>query len=120
MLGIARRMLLNLAIMNIAFQFAAGLQPSVTMVLPDSMDSWMNPCSVARLVSGMCRIHEHMRVRVRVLETPHFTTTKTDGTYRLTGLPAGRSKLKAWVSSTRTLEHVVDVKAGTAHKVQFP
>ena len=67
-----------------------------------------------------CDIHEHMRGLILVLETPHFTTTKTDGTYRLTGLPAGHYKLKAWVSSTRILEHMVDVKAGTTQKVDFP
>ena len=71
-------------------------------------------------VTLRCDIHEHMRGLILVLETPHFTTTKTDGTYRLTGLPAGRYKLKAWVSSTRTLEHIVDVKTGTTQKVDFP
>ena len=71
-------------------------------------------------VTLRCDIHEHMRGLILVLETPHFTTTKTDGTYRLAGLPAGRYKLKAWVSSTRTLEHTVDVKAGATQKVDFP
>ena len=71
-------------------------------------------------VTLRCDIHEHMRGLILVLETPHFTTTKTDGTYRLTGLPAGRYKLKAWVSSMRTLEHIVDVKTGTTQKVDFP
>ena len=67
-----------------------------------------------------CDIHEHMRGLILVLETPHFTTTKTDGTYRLTGLPAGRYKLKAWVTSTKLLERTVDLKAGTTLKVDFP
>jgi len=71
-------------------------------------------------VTLRCDIHEHMRGLILVLETPHFTTTKTDGTYRLTGLPAGRYKLKAWVSSTKILERMVDVKAGTTQKVDFP
>src|SRR5438477_873497 len=70
-------------------------------------------------VTLRCDIHEHMRGLILVLETPHFTVTKTDGTYRLAGLPAGHYKLKAWVSSTRVLEHAVDVKAGETHKVDF-
>jgi plastocyanin len=72
------------------------------------------------LVTIRCDIHEHMRAVVLVLETPHFTVTKTDGTFRLSGLPAGRYKLKAWISSTRTLEKPVDVKAGVTQKVDFP
>lgn len=71
-------------------------------------------------VTLRCDIHEHMRGLILVLEAPHFTTTKTDGTYRLTGLPTGRYKLKAWVSSTHILERMVDVKAGTTQKVDFP
>ncbi len=71
-------------------------------------------------VTLRCDIHEHMRGLILVLETPHFTTTKPDGSFRLTGLPSGRYKLKAWVSSTRTIERMVDVKAGTTQKVDFP
>ena len=71
-------------------------------------------------VTLRCDIHEHMRGLILVLETPHFTTTKTDGTYRLAGLPAGHYRLKAWVSSTRLMERAVDVKAGVTQKVDFP
>ena len=72
------------------------------------------------LITLRCDIHEHMRGVVLVLETPHFTTTKTDGTFRLTGLPAGRYKLKAWVSSTRTLEREVELKSGATLRVNLP
>ncbi len=74
----------------------------------------------AGLVTLRCDIHEHMRGLVLVLETPHFTVTKTDGTFRLAGLPAGRYKLKAWLSSTRTLEREVDLKSGAPLRVDFP
>ena len=72
------------------------------------------------LVTLRCDIHEHMRGLVMVLETPHFTVTKTDGTFRLTGLPAGRYKLKAWLSSTKTLEREVDLKSGATLRTDFP
>ena len=71
-------------------------------------------------VTLRCDIHEHMRGLILVLDTPHFTTTKTDGTYRLAGLPAGHYKLKAWVSSTKILERAVEVKAGGTQRVDFP
>jgi hypothetical protein len=72
------------------------------------------------MVTLRCDIHEHMRGLVLVLETPHFAVTKTDGTFRLTGLPAGRYMLKAWVSSTRTLEREVDLKSGATLRVNLP
>ena len=72
------------------------------------------------LATLRCDIHEHMRGLVMVLETPHFTVTKTDGAFRLTGLPAGRFKLKAWLSSTKTLEREVDLKGGAPLRVDFP
>jgi Carboxypeptidase regulatory-like domain len=61
-----------------------------------------------------------MRGLVLVLETPHFTVTKTDGTFRLAGLPAGHYRLKAWLSSTKTLEREVDLKGGAPLRVNFP
>jgi plastocyanin len=72
------------------------------------------------LVALHCDIHEHMRGIILVLETPHFTRSDTDGRYRLTGLPAGRYTLKAWVNSKTTLERTVELKGGEALRVDFP
>jgi plastocyanin len=68
------------------------------------------------LVTLRCEIHEHMRGIVLVLDTPHFVVTDPDGNFRLTGLPAGRYVLKAWLNSRTTLEKPVDLAAdGTLH-----
>ncbi len=75
---------------------------------------------VAGLVTLRCDIHEHMRALVLVLDTPHFVVTNTDGGYRLTGLPAGRYTLKAWVDSRVTHEKPVDLKSGSTLHVDFP
>jgi len=72
------------------------------------------------MVTLRCDIHEHMRGLILVLDTPHFTTTGVDGTYKLTGLPAGHYKLKAWIDSRKTLEHEVDLKGGGTLHVNFP
>jgi plastocyanin len=74
----------------------------------------------AGLVTLRCDIHEHMRALVLVLATPHFATTDTEGRYRLTGLPAGRYTLKAWIDSRTTREHPVDLKSGSTLRVDFP
>src|SRR3954454_6114050 len=72
------------------------------------------------LVTLRCDIHEHMRGLILVLNTPLFATTEPDGHYRLSGLPAGHYTLKAWIDSSTTREHPVDLaKGGTLH-VDFP
>jgi len=75
---------------------------------------------VAGLVTLRCDIHEHMRALVLVLDTPHFVVTNNDGGYRLTGLPAGRYTLKAWVDSRLTHEKPIDLKSGSTLHVDFP
>lgn len=75
---------------------------------------------VPGLVSIHCDIHEHMHGVILVLETPHFTRTDTDGRFRLSGLPVGKYKLKAWVSSKTTLERMVDLVKGQTLRVELP
>jgi plastocyanin len=72
------------------------------------------------LVTLRCDIHEHMRGLVLVLNTPHFVTTDPDGRYRLSGLPAGKYTLKAWIDSRTTLEQPVEIKSGATLHVDFP
>ncbi|MBM3876085.1 MAG: hypothetical protein FJ386_05110 [Verrucomicrobia bacterium] len=74
----------------------------------------------AGVVKLYCEIHEHMRATVLVLETPHFTRTSTNGTFRLEGLPAGTFKLKAWLDEKTTLERDVALKSGATVRVEFP
>jgi plastocyanin len=72
------------------------------------------------LVTLRCDIHEHMRGLVLVLNTPYFVTTDTTGHFRLTGLPAGKFILKAWVDSQTTHEKPVELKSGATLRVDFP
>ena len=74
----------------------------------------------AGLVTLRCDIHEHMRGIILVLDSPHFVMTEPDGRFRLTGLPAGRYVVKAWLDSRRTLEQPVDVKSGATLHLDFP
>ena len=74
----------------------------------------------AGLVTLRCDIHEHMRGLILVLNTPYFVTTDTNGHFRLTGLPAGKFTLKAWVDSQTTHEKPVEVKSGATLHVDFP
>ena len=67
-----------------------------------------------------CEIHSHMRATILVLETPHFIRTDTNGAYRLTGLPAGRYTLKAWLDEKQIRERPVELGPDTTLRVDFP
>lgn len=72
------------------------------------------------LVTLRCDIHEHMRALILVLETPHFVMTDEAGYFRLSGVPAGRYVLKAWIDSKTTKQQPVEVKDGAVLRVDFP
>ena len=75
---------------------------------------------VPGLVTLHCDIHEHMLGLILVLDTPHFVMTDPDGRFRLSGLPAGRYTLKAWLSSKTTLSRTVELKSGVTLREDFP
>ena len=75
---------------------------------------------VAGLVTLRCDIHEHMRGLILVLNTPHFVTTDPEGHFRLSGLPTGRFKLKAWIDSRTTLERDLELTSGAHLHVDLP
>jgi plastocyanin len=72
------------------------------------------------LVTLRCDIHDHMRGLILVLNTSYFVMTDTDGHFRLSGLPAGRYTLKAWIDSRTTREKPVELKDGQTLHVDFP
>lgn len=72
------------------------------------------------LVTLRCDIHEHMRALILVVDTPHFVVTAADGSFRLTGLPAGRYTLKAWVDSRTTHARAVELAEDATLRVDFP
>jgi len=72
------------------------------------------------LVTLRCDIHEHMRGLILVLNTPYFVMTDTDGHFRLSGLPAGRYTIKAWIDSRTTREKPVELKNGQTLHIDFP
>jgi plastocyanin len=75
---------------------------------------------VPGLVTVRCDIHEHMRGLILVLDTPHFALSDAEGRFRLSGLPSGRYKLKAWLSSRVTLERPVELTGGSTLSVNLP
>jgi plastocyanin len=74
----------------------------------------------AGIITLRCDIHEHMRGIILVLDTPHFVISGTDGKYKLSGLPSGSYKLKAWIDSRTTLEKAVTLTSGSTTAIDFP
>lgn len=72
------------------------------------------------LVTVRCDIHEHMRALILVLDTPHFVMSDGEGRFRLSGLPAGRYTLKAWLTSKTTLERPVELTGAATLRVNLP
>ena len=72
------------------------------------------------LITVRCDIHEHMRGLILVLDTQYFVATKSDGHFRLTNLPVGKYKLKAWIDSRTTREHFVELESGSTLHIDFP
>jgi len=71
------------------------------------------------LVTVRCDIHEHMRGLILVLDTPHFVVSDPNGKFRLSGLPAGRYTLKAWIDSKTTREQPVELRGSETAHVDF-
>ncbi len=71
------------------------------------------------VVKLYCEIHQHMRGVILVLDTPYFTTTQTNGEYRLENLPAGTYQLKAWVDDRHVYEKPVSLEPGQRLHVDF-
>ena len=61
-----------------------------------------------------------MRAIVLVLDTPHFVICDNEGNFKLSGLPAGNYKLKAWLNSRTTLEKPVNLTGSNTVKLNFP
>ncbi len=69
-------------------------------------------------VTLLCNVHPEMEATVLVLDNPYFTQPASDGTYRITGLPAGEYVVKAWYRG-KTKKKKVQVTAGESVSVNF-
>jgi plastocyanin len=61
------------------------------------------------LVPLLCTIHPEMSAFILVLETPHYAITGKDGTYRISGIPAGSYKIKTWHEKLKPAVEKVEI-----------
>ena len=101
------------------FSFSPSKRFDLGRYRPDEKPIPFQVFDKAGMITLRCDIHEHMRGIILVLDTPHFVVSGTDGNFKLSGLPAGTFKLKAWVNSRTTLEKSVVLKPGVTLKTAF-
>jgi plastocyanin len=66
-----------------------------------------------------CDVHGWMSGYVGVVGNPFFAVTGTDGSFKISGLPAGTYLLEAWHEKYGTLEQAVTVKQGETQSADF-
>lgn len=66
-----------------------------------------------------CEIHDHMKANIIVVDTPYYTTTSPDGSYRLKNIPPGNYTLSAQISRRKKWKEAVTVTAKGVTRVNF-
>ncbi len=129
------------------YQFSPGLlvvQTGTTVEFPNKDDDYHNVFSYAKtkrfdlgrykkeekpaaqkfekpgVIKLYCEIHEHMRGTILIVDSPYFTKSKPDGTFRLENLPPGKYELKAWIDEKKIYSKPIELKGDETVQVQFP
>jgi hypothetical protein len=66
----------------------------------------------AGVVTLGCNIHDHMLAGVKVVETPYFNKSATDGTSTLAGLEPGDYRLSVWYPGSESEPQVQQIHGG--------
>lgn len=102
----------NVFSMSDAKQFDLGLYKGNP---PDKRVTFDKPGRV----DVFCSIHENMHCIVLVLENPYFASTDEDGNYKISNVPPGDYKLKAWHERLPADEKEITVPTNGEVKVNF-
>jgi plastocyanin len=66
-----------------------------------------------------CDVHRWMAAYVGIVSHPYFAVSGGDGSFTITGVPAGRHAISAWHERFGTLKQTADVKPGATTAVTF-
>jgi len=93
-------------------EFNVG-QPNQGM---ETLKTFANP---EIMVHFKCDVHPWMSAYVGVTDNPFYSVTGDDGTYKITGLPAGTYTVETWQEKYGTQDATVTVGAGEAKTADF-
>jgi plastocyanin len=71
------------------------------------------------MVPVKCDVHGWMHCYVGVVSNPFYNVTGTDGTFKISELPAGTYTLEAWHEKYGTSDQTVTIKDGETQTVNF-
>ncbi|MFQ5852794.1 MAG: carboxypeptidase regulatory-like domain-containing protein [Candidatus Binatia bacterium] len=71
------------------------------------------------LVRINCDLHDHMQMFILVTPNPYNAVSAPDGTFRISGVPAGRHKVQMWHEKFGTLTADVEVPRDGEVEVNF-
>jgi plastocyanin len=66
-----------------------------------------------------CDVHPWMTGYVGVVNHPYYATSDATGSFKITGVPAGKQTIQVWHEKYGFLTQTVDVKAGGTTNVDF-
>jgi plastocyanin len=70
-------------------------------------------------VDVYCNIHPQMVASVLVVPNRHFARVKANGSFEISGIPAGKRKIVAWSPGSRPTAEWVDVEADSTAEVNL-
>jgi hypothetical protein len=70
-------------------------------------------------VEIFCNIHSKMRADVLVVPNGYWTRVGSDGSFQISGIPAGNRKVVLWGPGIKATSHQVDISSKGAATVTF-
>jgi plastocyanin len=71
------------------------------------------------VVELLCNVHMEMSGYIVVLKNPFFALAKTDGTFQIANVPAGRHRVRCWHEQLAAQEQEIDVPTEGTVSVNF-
>lgn len=100
--------------------YLEGKKTAFNLALPTQGQKIQKPLTRPGLMSAKCDAgHTWMSAYIYVSETPYYFLTGEDGKFKISDIPPGTYKLKAWHEALGTLEKDVTVTEKGEIKVDF-
>ncbi len=75
--------------------------------------------SKAGLVKVYCHIHSQMSASIMIFDHPFFTAPREDGTFDISGVPAGRYTIVGWHERVGERSRSIEVRAGEPTEIEL-